>query len=261
MVSNVKFSLCWNDIESNINGAFKAMREQRDFFDVTLACDDEQIQAHKVILSAYSPFFKNIFRRNPHQHPLLYLYGVSYTDLQSVLSFIYDGEVSVAQEDLKSFLALAENLKVKGLNQETNSEEEQPRQQQSILWNRMARPEHEGHDHVQEENIPHPISAPANPSSSRFANTPAIEDEIQEIFPIKSEPNGFPQHIPTMASEQHLNTHHQQSNTVATEDDETLHCTEDTNEDFEEYKDQYMGDAPGFNTATGNVEIASGRQT
>ena len=78
---------------------------------------------------------------------------MSYTDLQSVLNFIYDGEVSVAQEDLNSFLALAENLKVKGLNQETNSEEKQHRQQQNILWNRMARPAPTDHAPVQEKTF------------------------------------------------------------------------------------------------------------
>jgi hypothetical protein len=56
-------------------------------------------------------------RRNPHQHPLLYLKGVKYTDLQSVLNFMYHGEVNVAQDELNSFLAVAEDLRVKGLTQ------------------------------------------------------------------------------------------------------------------------------------------------
>merc|ERR1712088_433647 len=93
------------------------LREDKDFFDVTLACDDEQIQAHKVILSACSPFFKQILRRNPHANPLLYLKGVKFSDLQSVLNFMYHGEVNVAQEELNSFLAIAEELRVKGLTQ------------------------------------------------------------------------------------------------------------------------------------------------
>ena len=115
-----KFCLRWNDFESNISSAFKELRDDKDFFDVTLACDDEQLQAHKVILSACSPFFRNVFRRNPHQHPLLYLKGVRYTDLQSVLNFMYHGEVNVAQEELNSFLAVAEDLKVKGLTQSSS---------------------------------------------------------------------------------------------------------------------------------------------
>ena len=44
-----KFCLRWNDFENNIGIAFRELRDDKDFFDVTLACDDEQIQAHKVI--------------------------------------------------------------------------------------------------------------------------------------------------------------------------------------------------------------------
>merc|ERR1711974_349998 len=109
------------DFESNFSSAFRELRDDKDFFDVTLACDDEQIQAHKVILSACSPFFRNILRRNPHQHPLLYLKGVKYKELLSVLNFMYQGEVNVAQEELNSFLAVAEDLRVKGLTQNSSS--------------------------------------------------------------------------------------------------------------------------------------------
>ena len=75
-----KFCLRWNDFEGNISSAFRELRDDKDFFDVTLACDDEQIQVHKVIISACSPFFRNVLRKNPHQHPLLYLKDVKFTD-------------------------------------------------------------------------------------------------------------------------------------------------------------------------------------
>jgi len=123
-----KFSLKWNDFEYNISQAFRELRDEADLFDVTLACENEQIQAHKVILSAGSPFFRNILTRNKHQNPLLYLKGVKYRDLQYVLSFMYQGEVDVAQDELNSFLATAEDLEVKGLtrnptvDQNTNKE-------------------------------------------------------------------------------------------------------------------------------------------
>jgi len=77
--------------------AFKELREERDFFDVTIVCEDNQIQAHKVILSACSTFFRNLLRRNPHQHPLLYLKGVKYKDILSILNFMYNGEISIPQ--------------------------------------------------------------------------------------------------------------------------------------------------------------------
>ena len=114
-MSSEKFCLRWNDFERNISSAFKDIRDDKEFFDITIACDDEQLQAHKVILSACSPFFKNVLRRNQHQHPLLYLKGVSYRDMEAVLNFMYHGEVNVAQDDLNSFLQVAEDLRVKGI--------------------------------------------------------------------------------------------------------------------------------------------------
>jgi len=122
MGSSEKFCLRWNDFETNISVAFRELREEKDFFDVTLACDDSQVQAHKVILSACSPFFRQVLRKNPHQHPLLYLKGVKYKELLSVLNFMYMGEVNVAQEELNSFLAVAEDLRVKGLTQNNSSD-------------------------------------------------------------------------------------------------------------------------------------------
>jgi len=112
-----KFCLRWNDFESNISGGFLELREDKDFFDVTIACDEDQVQAHKLILSACSPFFKSVLKRNTHQQPWLFLKGVKFSNLLSVLDFMYHGEVNVAQEDLDSFLSVAEDLKVKGLTQ------------------------------------------------------------------------------------------------------------------------------------------------
>jgi hypothetical protein len=112
-----KFCLKWNEFESNVSTAFRELREDKDFFDVTLACDGNQLEAHKVILSACSPFFRGVLKRNPHAHPLLYLKGIKYEDILAVLNFMYHGEVNIAQEELNSFLAVAEELQVKGLTQ------------------------------------------------------------------------------------------------------------------------------------------------
>jgi len=121
-------NLClqWHDFESNVTGAFLDLRSDGDFFDVTLGCADsprgQSIQAHKVILSASSSTFKQMLRdqaRLPssNPHPYIFLRGVSYLDLCAVVDFIYRGEVSVAQEQLNSFLAVAEDLQIKGLTQ------------------------------------------------------------------------------------------------------------------------------------------------
>jgi len=116
-MTSEKFCLRWNEYERNISEAFREFRDDSDFFDITLACEEEQVQAHKLILSACSPFFKQVLHKHTHSHPLLYLKGVKYVDLEAVLNFMYHGQVNVAQDELNSFLQVAEDLKVKGLSQ------------------------------------------------------------------------------------------------------------------------------------------------
>ena len=121
MANNEKFCLKWNDFESNICSSFKEIKKEADFMDVTLACEESQVSAHKVVLSACSSFFRAVLRRNPHQHPLLYMKGVRISDLESLLDFMYYGEVNIAQDNLNSFLSVAEELQVKGLTQSSSS--------------------------------------------------------------------------------------------------------------------------------------------
>jgi len=183
-----KFCLRWNDFESNISVAFRELREEKDFFDVTLACDDNQVQAHKVILSACSPFFRNVLRKNPHQHPLLYLKGVKYQELLSVLNFMYQGEVNVAQEELNSFLAVAEELRVKGLTQSNSGNKSS-----SSPPPKAREPPPPERDAVPPSKKPRPAPIVPKPTAvSSFAPPPPPaaydDDDIQEVVPVKSEP-------------------------------------------------------------------------
>jgi len=85
---------------------------------VTLCCDNgvDIVQAHKVILAACSPLFRKILsRQKSQQNPFLYLKGIRLKELRAVLDFIYHGEVNVAQDSLNNFLAVAEELAIKGL--------------------------------------------------------------------------------------------------------------------------------------------------
>merc|ERR1719319_339008 len=87
-----------------------------EFDDVTLACEDgQQVEAHRVILASSSPFFLGLLKRNNHPHPLIYMKGVKSEDLVAMVDFLYCGEANVYQENLDSFLAVAEELQLKGL--------------------------------------------------------------------------------------------------------------------------------------------------
>jgi uncharacterized C2H2 Zn-finger protein len=111
-----KFCLKWNDFQHNIIGAFRDLRKCADFSDVTLVCeDDQQIEAHQIVLSACSPFFSKLLKRNKHSHPMIFMRGLKAKELSDIVDFIYLGEANVHQEDLDAFLALAEELQLKGL--------------------------------------------------------------------------------------------------------------------------------------------------
>eukprot|EP00092_Neocalanus_flemingeri_P048617 GFUD01055528.1.p1 GENE.GFUD01055528.1~~GFUD01055528.1.p1 ORF type:complete len:315 (-),score=73.33 GFUD01055528.1:74-1018(-) len=114
-MSDEKYLLRWNDFEKNLGEGFRSFRTENSFCDVTLACEDSQVQAHKVILSASSNFFKKVLTKNVHQHPLLYLKGVKMRDLEAIISYIYHGETNVALGELDTFLEVATDLQIKGL--------------------------------------------------------------------------------------------------------------------------------------------------
>ena len=177
-----KFCLRWNDFEKNISSSFRELRDDKDFFDVTLACDNNQIQAHKVILSACSPFFRSVLKKNPHEHPLLYLKGIRYEDIISVLNFMYHGEVNVSQDELNCFLAVAEDLKVKGLTQNTEiGQKSDPKESR------------ESRSHLSESPI-QPIIT--RPHQKQHRTKPSYEDinRRQESIDLHREP---PPHIKT----------------------------------------------------------------
>ena len=118
-----KLRLQWNDFEENIKVAFGNLREDNDHTDVTLACEDgQQLEAHKVILAASSPFFQKLLGRNKHPHPLIYMRGVKSDDLSAIVDFLYCGEANVFQENLDSFLAISEELQLNGLMGKTDEE-------------------------------------------------------------------------------------------------------------------------------------------
>jgi len=250
MEDSEKFCLRWNDFEKNISGAFQELRDDKDFFDVTLACDDDQLQAHKVILSACSPFFRSILRRNKHEHPLLFLKGVRYIDLLSVLNFMYHGEVNVAQEELNSFLSVAEDLKVKGLTQ-NNSEKEIRKPSAASQPNR-----------TQTRVTPLQASQERVPKQKLSAQTPEIqsqnsrsnirqETDIQEIVPIKTEPSSYTH---DQNSRPHLPTEVEQPYATLGEEDVSSKVVADPNS---EYVDEY-GDYEGYDDAYDNYSSGGG---
>jgi len=225
-----KFCLSWNDFESNISLSFRELREEKDFFDVTLSTGDEQIQAHKLILSACSPFFRSVLKKNVHQHPLLYLKGVKFCDLQAVLNFMYHGEVNVAQEELNSFLAVAEDLKVKGLTQNNQSG---PKRASTPAYTSLPK----------QSPRPPPDRDPVPPPPKRAPRPLAIpanshDDDIQEVVPVKSEPRELPPPAPPVRHQEIYSqeTEPTGSQEISPMDDSLAYQQEDSYEEFGGYE-------------------------
>ena len=158
MKQKEQFNLVWNDFQLNISSSFKEMREDTDFADVTLSCEDnQQIMAHKVVLAAASPLFKTMFKHNKHSHPLIYLRGVKSKYLTNLVDFVYQGETKISQDDLAGFLALAGDLHIKGLetlNTEDKEEFESPKSNKTI----KQYTEHKVIQHISHETKIEPLA-------------------------------------------------------------------------------------------------------
>ncbi|CAH1127898.1 unnamed protein product [Ceutorhynchus assimilis] len=228
-----QFSLCWNNFHTNLSSGFHSLLKDEDLVDVTLAAEGKFVKAHKTVLSVCSPFFKDLFRVNPCKHPIVILPDVKYGALRSLLHFMYQGEVSVSQEEIPNFMKVAEMLKVKGLTDNADApngfaakknpfevdtrHDIQKRHQQSKKLIRPTRP-------LRPSESPNPIVQPAivpllppkrphldssgtpPPSSSSIQLNPLsqpppsispLQDEALSLIKPKNEPlddEGLPQH-------------------------------------------------------------------
>jgi len=118
-----QYCLKWNSYKSSVTSAFKKLRENQEFVDVTLSSEGKSCQAHRVVLSASSPYFRDLLGGlQAWQHPVLLLRDVPYSDLVAVLEFVYVGQVNITQNRLQSFLKTAQYLQISGLVEEEVAE-------------------------------------------------------------------------------------------------------------------------------------------
>lgn len=116
-----QFCLRWNNYGRNLTNVFDQLLQNESFVDVTLACDNQSMKAHKMVLSACSPYFQSLFFDNPCQHPIIIMRDVKWTELKAIVEFMYKGEIKVSQAEIGPLLRVAEMLKIRGLT-EVNGE-------------------------------------------------------------------------------------------------------------------------------------------
>ena len=170
-----KLSLKWNDFQSNVSKSFRLLRKNKEenyLHDVTLVADDnKQVSAHRLVLSACSSYFKEVFENNAQfSHPLLCLNGVQSEDITNMLDYIYNGQVSIHPEHLDRFLEVAQRFQLEGLLQENqcekiptekttevnNTEASASSQERSLVLRtddqiQMPEPSTQEHDHISKD--------------------------------------------------------------------------------------------------------------
>ncbi|XP_063225304.1 uncharacterized protein LOC134532625 isoform X3 [Bacillus rossius redtenbacheri] len=173
MTDEQQFCLRWNNFQTNITSQFEALRNEELFVDVTLACEGQRLKAHKVVLSACSPYFKELFTSNPCKHPILFMRDVEFCHLRALVEFMYAGEVNVAQAQLTAFLRTAESLHIRGL-----TETPRPRKEERLspaLDADVFRPDGRK---VEEEGVldaSPPLSPPPSKRPCRSATPPPLQ--------------------------------------------------------------------------------------
>ncbi|XP_043204438.1 protein bric-a-brac 2-like isoform X2 [Amphibalanus amphitrite] len=112
------FCLKWDAFQNSITSSFDLLRQDEELVDITLCCDGQSLKAHRLMLSACSPYFRELLKNNQCQHMVIFLKDTSVADLQAVIEFVYKGRVNVAQSQLASFIKTAEMLQIRGLSGE-----------------------------------------------------------------------------------------------------------------------------------------------
>lgn len=168
-----------------------SLLESEELVDVTLAVEGKFLKAHKMVLSVCSPYFKELFKSNPCQHPIVFMKDVSYVAISDLLQFMYQGEVQVSQDNLTTFIKTAEALQIKGLTGDGNGStdadsepvQEKPTRHIEESYKPVPRPK---------KQLPAPVVT-TTPSVKRPRLSASSNDSQSAPMPIaKSEPTSTP---------------------------------------------------------------------
>lgn len=182
------YCLRWNNHQSNLLGVFSQLLRDESLVDVTLACSEgHSIRAHKVVLSACSSYFQTLFVDHPSRHPIVILKDVRFSELRTLIEFMYKGEVNVEYCQLSALLKTAESLKVKGLAEMTNlgpsrgdyKQETEPEQTEPTELVNKRTPIIEERENVPTSSPPRVSRTPERPSSAEPARPESPSDDCR----------------------------------------------------------------------------------
>ncbi|KAJ8970437.1 hypothetical protein NQ314_001232 [Rhamnusium bicolor] len=186
MATTEQFSLRWNNFHSNLTSGFHELLEAAEMVDVTLAVDGHFFQAHKIVLSICSPYFKQMFKVNPCKHPIVILKDVGHENMKDILEFMYMGEVSVLRENLTQFLRTAELLQVKGLTGDDSSEEASSTKDNKVDCDNDE--ENEMYNQLIETDVELPIYSSSPTHTAPMPPSEAHQSHPNQQKPVKQDP-------------------------------------------------------------------------
>ncbi|XP_025988521.1 protein jim lovell isoform X18 [Solenopsis invicta] len=117
MEDDQQFCLRWNNHQSTLIQNFDTLLESGTLVDCTLAAEGKTLKAHKVVLSACSPYFECLLSEHYDKHPVFILKDVKFKELKAMMDYMYRGEVNISQDQLAALLKAAESLQIKGLSE------------------------------------------------------------------------------------------------------------------------------------------------
>ena len=122
-----KYTVTWHSHQDYLREMMRGMMTSEDFTDVTLVTDDKKtLKAHRNILSACSPVFKNILQMEINKsHPVIYLRGIQHSEIESILQYIYLGEAKFHGERVNEFLSVSKNLEIRELSKDVEIDKPQ----------------------------------------------------------------------------------------------------------------------------------------
>ena len=110
-----KFVINWNSYSEVFHKTLVQLLTCNEFTDCLLVCEGGQLKAHKFVLSACSPWFRQVLLGIDHPHPVIILQGVKYEELKALMEFVYTGNVTVCENELHKMIEAGKNLKITGL--------------------------------------------------------------------------------------------------------------------------------------------------
>ncbi|EFN84242.1 Longitudinals lacking protein, isoforms F/I/K/T [Harpegnathos saltator] len=122
MEDDQQFCLRWNNHQSTLVQNFDTLLESGTLVDCTLAAEGRYLKAHKVVLSACSPYFEGLLSEHYDKHPIFILKDVTFNELKAMMDYMYRGEVNIGQDQLTPLLKAAESLQIRGLSDNRTGE-------------------------------------------------------------------------------------------------------------------------------------------